>query len=265
MAIPKNTLLTAHFSHPNYARVKGRIIKILPRQYVFTGNWEKWSAADRHVPDRVPEEKLLCIHSTGRSGTKFLKYALKAANLDLDHERTGPDGTVTHWFHVDSDWFPVMYWYPGRAHVGERRTDFVFKHEWHVVRNPLYAIRSIGNKFPMFEYEFLACNKVIDPHQIRRLNAEQRAALLWVSVNESIERLHPDVRFQIEQVEKEWPYLLNKLQRAEVPFPKDMKPMNKSSGFNKYEPIKRGELTKLFGKEMADRIRELGTRYGYKV
>jgi hypothetical protein len=239
----------------------GRTIKVLSKSnFGFSSTYEKWSAERIR---RVPTPKLLAIHGTGRCGTKYLRYALARAGVSIDHERTGEDGTSSHFFYADSEWYPMMPWYNGKAHVGERLTDFKFAHEWHVVRSPMRAIPSISKIFPSFEFEFMVDNGVVTLDELRDLSRVQRCALAWIRINEEIERRRPvSAVFKIERIRDEWPGLMERL-GVDAKFPADIPPMNKTSGYRRYEPLTKRTMRTTLGDQLYQRVIDLAARYGY--
>jgi hypothetical protein len=83
-----------------------------------------------------------------RSGTRYVHWMLRAAGLDVWHERMGPDGTVSGLFVFDHDYAPGPH-----RRDGDRPQDYTFDHPWALVRDPLRSIPSLAQ---VFQYGELA-------------------------------------------------------------------------------------------------------------
>src|SRR5210317_297718 len=130
--------------------LKGRKIKLFEKDRA-----GRRSRALKHGVNKTAGKKIrknLLVIGSGRCGTTWLSQTLQAAGFDVKHECVGDHGTVSLFFQVDADWYPFVPWVakePGRvAHVGERRSDFVFDHVVHLVRHPLEVAASMQSIIP---------------------------------------------------------------------------------------------------------------------
>jgi hypothetical protein len=72
------------------------------------------------------------ITGCGRSGTKYITFALQRLGLDVRHERMGRDGIASWYMAVDASHSPF----------GPTRRGTDFRHVFHQVRHPLAVIAS---------------------------------------------------------------------------------------------------------------------------
>lgn len=83
--------------------------------------------------------KRIALLGTPRSGTRYAHWVLRAAGLDVEHERMGPDGTVSGLFAFPHHWVPGGH--GGQAE--ELPQDYAFDQRWALVRDPLRTIPSL--------------------------------------------------------------------------------------------------------------------------
>ncbi len=237
-----------------------RVINVFEKPAHVRGSAECWGV--RKLKGPKIKKKLLVLGS-GRSGTTFTAKALRvAAGLDVKHEKVGEHGTVSHYFVVDSDWYPMAPWKgwveKGKMHVGERRSDFDFEHVVHIVRDPCKVIPSMTKIFDSVTWYFYVYNGLV-PAGIK--NPVLRAMHLWLNHNrKAAEQAH--FSFQLERYQHAWPVLMDLL-GIDAPYPAHLKPSNRSSGFKKAEPLSYKELAAV-DKKLAAEIRELAYSFGYR-
>lgn len=188
-------------------------------------------SARAFVPRRsAPVSRRLLVTGTGRCGTKSLARALQLTGHDMPHERTGADGTVSHWFALDADWYPILINSPiGCAHVGERRSDFVFEHVVHLVRHPVECINSMVAVFPRIDYLWYFEHNLLSPDAMRRPRLF-RCIDLYYQVNRAVEALVPEVRYRLEDIQNWYPELLARCHWRPAPYP-DLPPLNRRPNF----------------------------------
>ena len=237
--------------------VNGRKIIVLPKESHLRSSEEKWGVAPTKGV-RVP--KRLLVLGSGRSGTMFTAKALTTVGINVLHEKVGPDGTVSHYFVVDSDWYPMAPWQvsQGKKHVGERRSDFDFKHTLHITRDPRKAIPSMTKIFGSVTWQFYVDNGLIP--DIRK-NSMLRAMHYWLAHNRASEK-QADLTFNLERYQYAWPAIMEMLGENQ-PYPKQLKPMNKTGGFRSYEPMTFDQFMDI-DKDLGKQIKALAKRYGYK-
>ena len=207
-----------------------------------------------------PLKRLLLITGSGRSGTTYAAKTMQAIGLDVQHELTGADGTSSLFFLVDSEWYPALPWYPGRNHVGERRSDYEFQYVLHVVRHPLKTIPSIGKIFNGLNYELFEEQGVI-PIGIK--NKMLRCAWMYYGLNLLAEK-QATMRVQLERYEHSWPAIMRMLGMSRgTLFPRHVKPANRGTGFRASVPVTWEDLDAL-DPELAMNIRKMTRRYGYE-
>lgn len=207
-------------------------------------------------------KKRLLVLGSGRSGTTFTAKALQVAGVNVTHEKVGQDGTVSHYFVVDSDWYPMAPWKgwveKEKMHVGERRSDFEFENVVHIVRDPRKVIPSMTKIFDSVTWEFYVRNGFI-PEGLKK--PVLRAMHLWLNHNTAAAE-QADLTFQLERYQHAWPALME-LIGENVPYPQYLKPSNKTSGFKKYEPLAWHQLLDI-DRDLGRQIKTLANRYGYK-
>jgi hypothetical protein len=208
----------------------------------------------------------LNIVGTGRCGSTWLSRTLIKAGIDAPHECVGADGTVSQFFHTDSDWYPFIPWatdHVGRkAHVGERLGDFDFAAVVHLVRHPLEVEASMRGIFNRMNYYWLQdCGILTVPYDMRP--ASLRNLFAWRDVVRHCSH-YADVTVTLRELtgsgrDKSWKRLLEYagFKARKMPI---LPAANKSSGFKKHEPMTWSEVDELdagLGKELRKMCREL--------
>jgi len=238
-------------------KVNGRDIIVFEKEPHLRSSEEKWGVR-KSKGVRIP--KKLLVLGSGRSGTMFTAKALRTVGINVLHEKVGDDGTVSHYFVVDSDWYPMAPWQESqlKKHVGERRSDFDFKHTLHITRDPRKAIPSMTKIFGSVTWQFYVDNGLIP--DIRK-NAMLRAMHYWLAHNQLSEK-QADLTFNLERYQQAWPAIMEMLGKNE-PYPAHLKPMNKTGGFRAYTPLTFAEMIDI-DTDLGKQIKSLAKRYGYK-
>ena len=130
------------------------------------------------TPVRMP----LLVTGCGRSGTKYIAFALQRMGLDVRHERLGRDGISSWTMAVTSE--NRMYGPPSSAAS--------FEQIFHQTREPLDAISSCLS-FSDSSWDFI-CENVECP---RTASTVIRAATYWLLWNEEAEKI-ATWRYRIE-------------------------------------------------------------------
>lgn len=234
-----------------------RKVTIIPKTaYGLRSGAEKWHV--NTLPRSKAQKRELLILGTGRSGTSMLSKMFQMAGYDLRHEKVGAFGTCSLFFNVDSEWYPRFPWTEESAHAGERRSDFKFKHIFHVVRNPLNTIPSMTGIFPQLNYEFFADNGIIE-HGLKP--ALRKCAHVYYGLN-SLADQQAEWRFRIEDMNQSlWDKMMARLNLPKCEMP--IAPRGRSSGFRRRPPTTWRELKKL-APEIYDELRLMAAVYGYK-
>lgn len=233
-----------------------RPIFVYPKESYLRSTEEKWGVSKSSMKTK----KKLLVLGTGRCGTMFTTKALRTVGINVLHEKVGEDGTVSHYFVVDSDWYPMAPWQEnqGKKHVGERRSDFKFEHTLHIVRDPRKTIPSMTKIFGSVTWQFYVDNGLISAYHKRSLH---RAMELWLNHNLMAEE-QADLTFNLERYQHAWPAIMEMLGHN-VTYPAHLKPMNKTGGFRAYEPLT-WEQMEAVDSDLAKQIRKLAKHYGYK-
>lgn len=216
------------------------------------------------------EQREILITGTGRCGTEFISRLFQNNGYDIPHERVGKDGTSSHWFITDAEWYPVLNFTDGmKAHIGQRKSDFIFKKTIHLLRHPLPTIKSITNIFRSTDYEFLVENNII-PGGIELKGKKRflRGMVIYFYVNQFITEHFPNARrVQIENIQSELAELCSFL---EIPILKILsdKPTNTSKNILGWR-ISREEVTfttlKATDFELASKIFFQAKSLGYSI
>lgn len=238
-------------------KVNGRDIIVLPKEPHLRSSEEKWGV--RPTKGARVKKRLLVLGS-GRSGTMFTAKALRTVGINVLHEKVGEHGTVSHYFVVDSDWYPMAPWQDKalKKHVGERRSDFVFDHTIHIIRDPRKAIPSMTKIFGSVTWQFYVDNGVIP--DIRK-NAMLRAMHYWLAHN-TLSAEQADLSFNLERYQHAWPGIMELL-GENAAYPAHLKPMNKTGGFRSYEPVTFADMIAIDA-TVGKQVKALAKKYGYK-
>lgn len=201
----------------------------------------------RALPDG-PARRLLAVMACPRSGTRFATRILRrGAGLKLTHEGDGVDGSVSCFIAVDD------YWYPSNKHMAWARSRQAFDHFWHQVRHPVDAIPSIDTLHSLWGHWQEKHSGV--PWDDARLI---RAARFWLRWNEIIEP-QADLRIRVEDFERRWPELMERLSLDSKGSPPDYTP--KSGGKRKDEFS--WDILRSMDPDLYDAVRTKAKEYGY--
>lgn len=228
------------------------------QRYGFRSKYQKMGVPRRNSQER----KLLCVHGTGRCGTTYLSRLFRTIGMDVGHEFVGEHGTVSHFFFLDSAWHPMLPWHKKKAHVGERRSDYVFDHEFMLVRHPLPCIRSIWRIFGGWDWEFLEDNGVIKEGVEPRL---LRCMAAYYHMNRRMERIATE-RFRIEAFDPDgWHRMCDLLDLEDDARSAKVPVTNKAHGPAAMRDIDvTWDVMKDTDKHLTGLIRRMTERYGYE-
>ncbi len=248
-----------------YSQVKQREIRWFPKLYVQKMmDEEAWGV--KPLPASTPRvERLVLCTGTGRSGTTWFSKAMSLIGLDVRHQANGVHGCSGAEFAIDADWYPWFPVYGGGdcANVGERRSDYHYAHVLHGVRHPLWCIPSLQKNYAAINAEFWAQHGVM-PLEFMDATGVQRNAAMYYHINRVIDESHQaEYRFQIEQVEQEWPTLMEILGLQGTPWPQLGK-VNYATSWGQYEPYTWTELEQLVGASLCKAIKAQAASYGYE-
>jgi len=249
-----------------YSDAKGREIFWFPKKYVRkVMDEEKWGVKSLPKNEQGKVKRHVLVTGTGRSGTTYFSDLLKILGLDVGHQRNGKDGCSGAEFSVDHHWYPWFPVYGGGdcANVGERRSDYTYKHVLHVVRHPLWCIPSLMRNYPAINPEFWADNGIMDPYVMDK-SSIIRNATMYYYINEAIDKSNQaEYRCQLEHIHENWGTLMDILEMHGTSDPV-LKPSNQASGWGRYEPLSWTQLENGIGKALTNSIRAQANRYGYK-
>lgn len=231
----------------------------------FSERQERWGVKKK----RKPVEREILFTGTGRCGTMHISKLFKKVGEDIGHDKTGELGVSSSWFMTDSDWYPLIVYTPGeKVHVGERKSDYIFNHTIHVVREPLACISSISTIFTRENFDFLLFNKIVpegyDPFEKR--GKYWKGMLFYLFANRYIEEsVSVENRIRIEDIALHWKPLLERMglpRTIEMPI---LKPQNRGEGIKPFFKRELPEWSDLFSidEKIAKEIVELSSRYGY--
>ena len=219
---------------------------------------EKQGVEPLAVRDRVC--KKLLITGTGRCGTTHLWKLLNKVGMDVGHEYVGmhAHGVASMWFHTDARWYPNLHQQSEpKAHVGERRSDFVFYHTYHLIRTPLKTIPSMAKVFSALHYDWFEENGFC-PVGIK--SKTLRCAYTWLNVNKHCESISRST-LRIEDINAWWPALGRGgvIPQVEMPV---MKPQNRGTGYRSSEALTYEDL-KLLDGALTDELYAYAKDWGY--
>lgn len=196
--------------------------------------------------------KKLLVAGCSRSGTMAVSRMLRQLGLDVKHEQMGRDGTVSCYFPMDTDTYPVTGPSVTDPHPGEGRySDYRFDCIVHLVRDPRKCIPSnakIMSRNHQLWLEALGYLDMTVKPKLRRMDD------MWCAVNERCEEL-TSARFQIERVTELLDYVADQL---DTPKPAEYEIIHnhKGSGYLKAEPVTFQQLSA--------ETRARAERYGYR-
>lgn len=139
-----------------------------------------------------------------RSGTRYFAALLRAAGLDVGHERFGADGCVSSYMVVEG---PITH---GRhAQAGETRADAKPDQVWRLLRHPLDTIGSIASGMHRSWWRWQ--ERFTDVHPEREPAAE-RAARFWLCWQHRMDRdMEISLTIPVEEAEIHWPEIAQRL------------------------------------------------------
>lgn len=218
--------------------------------------------------DQLPEEKRivkpLLVIGTGRCGTTWLSKSLCGAGFDVPHECVGRDGSVSLFFHSDADWYPTIPWatdHRGRkAHVGERRSDFLFRHVAHIARDPLGFEASARGVLNLMEFYWSQHGAKVLTVEWNTRQRKLRGLYYWRDVVRRCQEQNSQfIPLRRVRESDQWWYAM--LSAAGLdPRPRtDIPDNNKSSGFRKHAPMSWDEAHEL-DEELARECRALSRK-----
>lgn len=219
---------------------------------------EKWGVNRRSFT----EPKMFLLLGTGRTSSKFLGHVMRSWGYDVQHEKTGEHGSSTHFFHADADWHPMFPWMTDCAHVGERMSDYDFKNKIHIIRNPLTCIPSIGHIFGTIDWEYAEDTGILPPDS-RSMSKYHRIMTYYHELNRRAAKMC-DVTIRMEELKFVLPDILREITGFVLPWPKDITPKNKGTGYRRSEPTTYAKLEEI-EPTLAKSIRQMAKEYGYEV
>lgn len=209
-------------------------------------------------------KRLLRIVGNSRSGTTWLSRVLRAEGLDVRHEICGKDGTVSCFFFVDWDWYPLSPSTPPKgliAHQTERLSDYRFEHTWHVVRHPLRTIGSIwstmGTQHQLWLEDIGLLPGDLKPKLLKSMYA-------WHRVNLHCERI-ADWTFRLEDAvrgQEVWRHMMHTLGRETTRRPR-IPVTNRSRGIFAAKKVTWSTMRRL-DPDLASQIQGMAEHYGYR-
>lgn len=244
-----------------------RPIRIFKARADNASNVEKWGV-DKLPADAPRQTRRVLITGSGRTGTHNMSKLLRACNIDVGHEFMGEIGTSSHFFCADSDWYPFFPFVKGvdfgKAHAGQRQSDYIFENVIHVIRHPLLVIPSVEAKFGTMDYEFMEDNGIF-PGPMTRVGDQKRRGyrgmMVWYWNNRYIEEHFPNaIRLKLEDLDKWWLRLMDMCGFPGVPKPA-LPPSNKSRSLY-YKPLS-VEQIEMVDRDLTRKIRDMAERYGY--
>jgi hypothetical protein len=248
-----------------YSDLKGREIHWYPKKYVHKAmDEEKWGVDPLPKKKQGSVKRHVLVTGTGRSGTTYFSDLLTLLGLDVGHQRNGKDGCSGAEFAVDHDWYPWFPVYGGGdcANVGERRSDYDYKHILHIVRHPLRCIPSLMRNYPAINPEFWADNGSMDPSFMDKSSIVRNAAMYY-AINKRIDESgQAEYRCQLEKIHERWGTLMEILELKGTPDPK-LGATNKATGWGQYEPLTWQGLENQVGSTLAKSIYQQAKEYGY--
>lgn len=211
------------------------------------------------------KQRAIRVIGNSRSGTTWLGRVLREIGHDVGHEYVRDGGTVSCFFFIDTPVYPLNpSGHPkGKiAHVGERLSDYRFKHTVMIVRHPLKAIGSIWSTIGIEHQAWLERHRVIPKGLKPKL---LKAMHVWYRVNLACER-RAEALFRLEDLvrgKREWKRFLRALEVPVVPLP-DIPPTNKSRGIFKARVVTWKDLAAQ-DPELTKEIRAMWRRYTREV
>jgi hypothetical protein len=189
---------------------------------------------------------------------------LRAVGKDVGHEYVRQDGTVSCYFFMDTPRYPISPSTPPKgkiAHVGERLSNYTFKHTAMLVREPLKTIGSIWATIGVEHQRWLEEFGVIEPGIKPKL---LKSMHIWQAVNAACERETDDI-YRLEKLVAggpEWRRFRKAFDLGRVELP-DIPPANKSRGIFLARVVTWKDLMAQ-DQKLTGAIIKMARRYGYR-
>lgn len=209
----------------------------------------------------------IAVLGTPRSGTRYIRYALRKCGMDVNQESMAPDGTVCGfwaWEKETSEGRPPYHmpcshqthWngkFPVLTYAGE-----TFEHRFHLVRDPLDVMRTLP---PIFrEGVFGKWMRKLGFHGPGPWDSKLVSLSYWVKTNEKlIEMDLPVVR--LEYIDTDWREFSSRYPELPDRSPlTDPVPKRLSQAAH---PRPTWEDLRSWDPELAERAAEIAKRFGY--
>lgn len=227
--------------------------------------------------EQPPYRKRLLIVGCPRSGTKYATTVWRRSGVPIGHEYVDDCGTCSWLFAVDADQYPYFPWEPpkGRcAHVGERRSQFLFDLCWHQIRQPLRSIGSIALVLGLDQWAWLRESTTIElARASKRTDPILLAMQLWVQWNRLCAE-QADWTYRVEDFAAFWPRMTTKVGIPNCPLPAVSPTTNRAKRWAK--PYTDREAIqalpdptfadlKRVSPQWAEEVRRLAAEYRYEV
>lgn len=158
-------------------------------------NWESDDIclhSHKYLPSCPGAGKLpLLVTGVGRSGTHHIASALRMKGVDVCHEATCSDGSIS-WTYAVVDPNSFYPWEAAKHRINGQRFARIF----HVVRHPLRCIASLTT-FENMSWRFIAKHTPQVPGLAKIEPKLRRALIHWVTWNRMVE-VYADQRFRME-------------------------------------------------------------------
>jgi len=191
----------------------------------------------------------LLVLCTPHAGSRYFAKVMQDAGFDFEHEGLGRDGGITQAWVVDETnhpraWRTEMFKKHGPPDLRQ------FDHVWHLVRHPLYCIRTLRHARPEAYWlwaEHFARTKMPAGFYVR-----------WNMFVES--RNSPDLRIRVEDLEKDWPRLMAELDMEDTAFP------GTEPGTGHSKKVENQYLAlRMIEHAWREEVEYMGKRYGYDM
>lgn len=176
---------------------------------------------------------------------------LSNAGVRVGHERVWIHGTVSSYFAVDDDYYQG----PHQA-AGDRLSKFQFEKTWHLVRDPLAIVSSISFGMQETWWDWQRRHTRIDQKKIGSLLAAGQFVSKWTRL---CEKMNPEVTYRIEDWQKDWPEIAERLGIAVEPLPD----FSKANAIVP-KPLLSWDEIKSEDASVYDDLKEIAARYGYE-
>lgn len=195
----------------------------------------------------------ILVTGNPRSGTLSMKNMLRAAGYDVQHERSGKNGTSSCFFFVQASYYPREK-LTSRRHLNEKFDRYNYDVVIHLVRNPLHCIPSMAKIVGVGHQQWLEDHGIVNRYRPKIA----WAAEAWLKTNTEIESQFEDFhyyRIQIEHALNQWP--------SELKEPPELLHQHRGSGTRKSQPLTKQRLAEItpFHRD----IIQMAAGYGYKL